>query len=96
VVEPERAHRWTGLRQDSGDPFFFGPRVKAMYESIGIDHESKTLVYSDALTIDKCLAIKRQCDELGFSKGVLFSSLVSDAGSYWTLSYFWNRNFSDK
>jgi len=39
-----------------------------MYESIGINHESKTLVYSDALTIDKCLAIKRQCDELGFSK----------------------------
>jgi nicotinate phosphoribosyltransferase len=68
VAEPERAHRWTGLRQDSGDPFLFGPRVKAMYESIGIDHESKTLVYSDALTIDKCLAIKRQCDELGFSK----------------------------
>jgi nicotinate phosphoribosyltransferase len=68
VAERERAHRWTGLRQDSGDPFLFGPRVKAMYESIGIDHESKTLVYSDALTIDKCLAIKRQCNELGFSK----------------------------
>jgi nicotinate phosphoribosyltransferase len=68
MAEPERAHRWTGLRQDSGDPFLFGPRVKAMYESIGIDHKSKTLVYSDALTIDKCLAIKKQCDELGFSK----------------------------
>ncbi|KAF8807093.1 nicotinate phosphoribosyltransferase [Phlegmacium glaucopus] len=68
VAEPERALRWTGLRQDSGDPFAFGPRVKAMYESIGIGHESKTLVYSDALTIDKCLAIKRQCDELGFYK----------------------------
>jgi len=39
-----------------------------MYESMGIDHESKTLVYSDALTIDKCLAIKEQCSELGFSK----------------------------
>ena len=74
MVERERACRWTGLRQDSGDPFLFGPRVKAMYESIGIDHESKTLVYSDALTIDKCLAIKRQCNELGFSKGALFLS----------------------
>lgn len=73
MAEPERAYRWTGLRQDSGDPFLFGPRVKAMYESIGIGHESKTLVYSDALTIDKCLAIKKQCDELGFSKGGLFS-----------------------
>ena len=81
MADPERAHRWTGLRQDSGDPFSFGPRVKAMYESIGIDYESKTLVYSDALTIDKCLAIKRQCDELGFSKGELFLSLIFlDAG----------------
>ena len=76
MADPERAHRWTGLRQDSGDPFLFGPRVKDMYESISIDHESKILVYSDALTIDKCLAIKRQCDGLGFSKGVLFLSLV--------------------
>lgn len=76
MAEPERAHRWTGLRQDSGDPFLFGPRVKAMYESIGIDHESKILVYSDALTIDKCLKIKRQCDELGFSKGEPFLPLV--------------------
>ena len=95
MAEPERAHRWTGLRQDSGDPFLFGPRVKAMYESIGIDHESKTLVYSDALTIDKCLAIKRQCDELGFSKGGLLF-LIFGCRSNWTLSYFWNRDFSDK
>ena len=77
MTEPERAHRWTGLRQDSGDPFTFGPLVKAMYESMGIDHESKTLVYSDALTIDKCLAIKEQCSELGFSKGDFFLSIYS-------------------
>lgn len=96
MAEPERAHRWTGLRQDSGDPFLFGPRVKAMYESIGIEHESKTLVYSDALTIDKCLAIKRQCDELGFSKGGLFLFLIFGCRSNWTLSYFWNRDFSDE
>ncbi|KAF8810247.1 nicotinate phosphoribosyltransferase [Phlegmacium glaucopus] len=68
MAEPERAHRWAGVRHDSGDPFAFAPNVKAMYNSIGIGHESKTLMYSDALTIDKCLAIKKQCDELGFYK----------------------------
>ncbi|KAF8150550.1 nicotinate phosphoribosyltransferase [Crassisporium funariophilum] len=68
ATDPERAHRWTGLRQDSGDPFAFGPRVKNMYESIGIAHASKTLIYSDALTVDKCLQIKKQCDELGFQQ----------------------------
>ena len=88
MAEPERAHRWTGLRQDSGDPFLFGPRVKVMYESIGIDHESKTLVYSDALTIDKCLEIKRQCDELGFSKGGFFLSLIFGYRNHWLLVTF--------
>jgi len=66
--DPELAHRWTGLRQDSGDPLSFGPRVKEMYESLGIPHGPKALIYSDSLNIDKCLEIKRQCDELGFEK----------------------------
>ena len=82
MAEPERARRWTGLHQDSGDPFLFAPRVKAMYKSIDIDHESKILVYSDALTIERCLAIKKQCDELGFSKGG-FLSLVFGCRSHW-------------
>ena len=66
-----------------------------MYESIGVGHESKTLVYSDALTVDKCLAIKRQCDELGFYKGG-FSCLVLYARAYWTLSFFRHRNFPNE
>ncbi|KAF9474684.1 nicotinate phosphoribosyltransferase [Pholiota conissans] len=68
VSDPELAYRWTGLRQDSGDPFIFGPRIKETYEKLGIPHGSKSLIYSDALNVDKCLAIKKQCDELGFSK----------------------------
>lgn len=87
MAEPERAHRWTGLRQDSGDPFAFGPRVKAMYKSIGIGHESKTIVYSDALTVDKCLAIKKQCDELGFYKGGSSCLWIPDARVYWTSQF---------
>ncbi|KDR76409.1 hypothetical protein GALMADRAFT_247886 [Galerina marginata CBS 339.88] len=66
MAEPEIAHRWTGLRQDSGDPFAFGPRIKKMYESLGIPHGSKSLIFSDALTVEKCLEIKKQCDELNF------------------------------
>ncbi|CAA7265593.1 unnamed protein product [Cyclocybe aegerita] len=66
--DSELAHRWTGLRQDSGDPFTFGPRVKEMYEALGIPHASKTIIFSDSLDVDKCLKIKKQCDELGFAK----------------------------
>jgi nicotinate phosphoribosyltransferase len=69
LSEPDHARKWAGLRQDSGDPLQFGPRVKRMYESLDIPIESKSLIYSDALTVDKCLEIKRQCNMLGFSKG---------------------------
>lgn len=61
--------RWGGLRQDSGDPLQFGPSVKRMYESLDIPIENKALIYSDALTVEKCLEIKQQCNTLGFPKG---------------------------
>ncbi|KAF5382124.1 hypothetical protein D9615_004196 [Tricholomella constricta] len=66
--DPARVHRWTGLRQDSGDPFAFGPRVKVMYESLGIDPRQKLLVYSDALDVDKAIRLQKQADELGLEK----------------------------
>ncbi|KAF9048395.1 nicotinate phosphoribosyltransferase [Panaeolus papilionaceus] len=68
ATNPERVFTWDGLRQDSGDPFAFGPRVKAMYESLNIPYQDKLIVYSDALNTEKCLAIKKQSDELGFKK----------------------------
>lgn len=69
MSDPDLAHRWTGLRQDSGDPFAFGPRIKKMYQSLGIPNDSKSLIFSDALTVNKCIDIKKQCDELNFNKG---------------------------
>ncbi|KAH0833146.1 Quinolinate phosphoribosyl transferase [Lanmaoa asiatica] len=63
---PAHAQKWTGLRQDSGNPFEFAPAAKAMYESIGIDIRTKTIVYSDSLTLDKVLQLKKQCDDIGF------------------------------
>jgi len=69
MSDPDLAHRWTGLRQDSGDPFAFGPRVKKMYQSLGIPNDSKSLIFSDSLTVNKCIDIKKQCDELNFNKG---------------------------
>ncbi|KXN85875.1 putative nicotinate phosphoribosyltransferase [Leucoagaricus sp. SymC.cos] len=65
---PARARRWTGLRQDSGDPFIFVSRVKELYERLGIDYREKLMVFSDALTVDKALKIQELCNELGFKK----------------------------
>lgn len=45
----------------------YAPRAKEIYESMGIDYKKKSIIYSDALTVDKALKIKQQCDEVGFA-----------------------------
>ncbi|KAG9315104.1 Quinolinate phosphoribosyl transferase [Chiua virens] len=62
---PERARKWTSLRQDSGNPFDFAPAAKAMYDNIGIDISTKSIIYSDSLNVDKAVRLKAQCDEIG-------------------------------
>ncbi|KAI0723665.1 nicotinate phosphoribosyltransferase [Fomitopsis betulina] len=66
VAHPDRARRWKGLRQDSGDPFIYAPRAKEVYESLGIDSHEKTIIFSDALSVEKAKKLKAQCDEVGF------------------------------
>ncbi|KAF5367175.1 hypothetical protein D9758_004045 [Tetrapyrgos nigripes] len=66
LKNPETARKWHGLRQDSGDPFNFGPRAKKVYKSLDIDHREKMIIYSDALDVDKAIKLKAQADELGF------------------------------
>jgi nicotinate phosphoribosyltransferase len=67
-LDPARAARWTGLRQDSGDPFAFAPRAKEMYESLGIDPREKRYVFSDGLNVDKVLRLQKQTTELGLDR----------------------------
>lgn len=100
MSDPDLAHRWTGLRQDSGDPFAFGPRVKKMYQSLGIPNDSKSLIFSDSLTVNKCIDIKKQCDELNFNKGTwkkltLPSLLLTILGSVLWHRYIPYQRFSN-
>lgn len=66
MTDKERAQRWRGLRQDSGDPYVYAPRAKEVYESLGINHCEKMIIFSDSVNVDKALRLKKQCDELGF------------------------------
>jgi len=78
VTDVERARRWHGLRQDSGDPFVFAPRAKEVYESLGINPSEKLIVYSDWLNVEKAIALKKQCDDAGlnpaFGIGTFFTN----------------------
>lgn len=53
------------MRLDSGDPFKFIGLAKSAYEGMGVDPKTKLIVFSASLDIEKCLALKKACDEAG-------------------------------
>ena len=44
---------FSGVRHDSGDPYEWGEKMIAHYESLGIDPSMKTLLFSDSLNFEK-------------------------------------------
>lgn len=61
---PTYAEVFTGIRQDSGDPKEYVKQASEFYESVGI--KGKTIVFSDALDVDKCLQYKQVAESYGF------------------------------
>jgi len=53
--DPKYARLYDGLRQDSGDPKVIGDMYIAHYEKLGIDPQSKVIVFSDGLNTDKAI-----------------------------------------
>jgi len=66
LADPERAKRWKGLRQDSGDAIEFARRAKQVYEELGIDWTTKAVVFSDSLNLNKAIEIQRVAGDIGF------------------------------
>jgi nicotinate phosphoribosyltransferase len=56
------AKLYDGVRHDSGDPIEFGEKIIQKYESYNIDPRSKTIIFSDALTFEKCAELKKHFD----------------------------------
>ncbi len=52
-----QAKLFDGLRQDSGDEFTVGEMIIKKYQSFGIDPQTKTIVFSNALSFEKYKAI---------------------------------------
>nr|WP_298146438.1 nicotinate phosphoribosyltransferase [uncultured Pseudomonas sp.] len=48
-----------GLRHDSGDPLVWAEKVISHYEKLGINPQTKTLVFSDGLNLEKSLRLYR-------------------------------------
>jgi len=46
-------NNFSGVRHDSGDPYEWGEKIIAHYESYGVDPRTKQLLFSDSLNFDK-------------------------------------------
>lgn len=65
------AKLFDGLRHDSGDPLLWAEKAIAHYERLSIDPMSKTLVFSDGLTLEKSLQLYRAlCGRINVSFGI--------------------------
>jgi nicotinate phosphoribosyltransferase len=53
------AKLFDGLRHDSGDPLQWAERAIRHYQNLGIDPQTKTLVFSDGLDMPRALALYR-------------------------------------
>jgi nicotinate phosphoribosyltransferase len=74
------AKLFDGLRHDSGDPVVWGEKAIAHYARLRIDARTKRLVFSDALTVPKALALYRHFADrvnTGFGIGTM---LTNDTG----------------
>ncbi|MBQ2656823.1 MAG: nicotinate phosphoribosyltransferase [Erysipelotrichaceae bacterium] len=71
---------FSGVRHDSGDPFVWGDKMIAHYESLGIDPKTKTLLFSDSLNFEKateiCRYFKGRC-RVAFGIGTYLSNDTS-------------------
>ncbi|OYV47346.1 MAG: nicotinate phosphoribosyltransferase, partial [Burkholderiales bacterium 21-58-4] len=78
--DPYFCKLFDGARQDSGDPFIWAERVIAHYWSNRVDPRTKTLVFSDSLTVNRAIEIFNRFKDtarLGFGIG---THLTNDLG----------------
>jgi len=69
-----------GARHDSGDPFQWGERMLAHYARNRVDPRTKTLIFSDSLTVPRTIELYRQFHgrcQLAFGIG---TNLTNDLG----------------
>lgn len=69
-----------GARHDSGDPFDWGERLIRHYESMRIDPRSKTMVFSDGLTMSKAIELYRRFKDRARPAFGIGTHLTNDLG----------------
>ena len=69
-----------GARHDSGDPLEWGERLIAHYQRNRVDPRTKTLVFSDSLTIPKVIELYQRFRDRARSAFGVGTNLTNDVG----------------
>lgn len=78
----ELAKVYDGVRHDSGDPFDFGEKVIQHYARLKIDPATKSIIFSDGLDVNKCLALQERFNDrikIAFGIGTHLTNDFDDA-----------------
>jgi nicotinate phosphoribosyltransferase len=71
VFDKKFTKLFDGVRHDSGDPLEFADKTIHHYKSMGIDALTKTIIFSDALNLEKVKVIAAHCKgRIGVSFGI--------------------------
>ena len=69
-----------GVRHDSGDPFEWGEKLIAHYQKMRIDPRSKTMVFSDSLTVPLAIRLHQYFKGRAQTSFGIGSNLTNDIG----------------
>lgn len=79
--DPYFCKLYDGLRHDSGPPFAWGEKAIAMYQRMGTDPMTKTLVFSDGLTFAKMIELYRAFSGRIRTSFGIGTNLTNDVGN---------------
>jgi nicotinate phosphoribosyltransferase len=87
------ARLFDGVRHDSGDPFDFGERVIAHYESMGIKPMTRTIVFSDSLDVETAIKLNEHFSNrinVSFGIGTHFTNDFARSESLQVVMKMWS------
>lgn len=76
-----QAKLWDGVRHDSGDPYLYISKICRKYQELGIDPKTKTIIFSNALTMPEYKLISDACKGRIKCAAGIGTNLTNDTGN---------------
>jgi nicotinate phosphoribosyltransferase len=80
------ARSCSGVRQDSGDPVAFVPRIVQHYKEQNVDPKNKTIVFSDSLDVERCLELKAWSDLHGIGSSFGIGTFLTSTPLFYSVN----------